>query len=81
VLFGWIDSARSPIFGKILETKLMQEGLLEGTIILDDNGAKKFEFLLKFIYTGSLGSVVGLDYYAVKEILDACSKVKYGDFV
>jgi hypothetical protein len=46
------------------------------TIVLDDIGAKAFEFLLKFIYTGSLGSVVGLDCDAINEILGACSKVK-----
>jgi hypothetical protein len=54
--------------------RLTQQGT-EGTIVLGDIGAKAFEFLLKFIYTGSLGSVVGLDCDTINEILGACSKV------
>jgi hypothetical protein len=56
--------------------RLTQQEGMEGTIVLGDIGAKAFEFLLKFIYTGSLESVIGLDCDAVTEILDACRKVK-----
>jgi hypothetical protein len=70
------STARSPILAKMVETNRLTQQGIEGTIFLDDIGAKAFEFLLKFIYTGSLGSVVGLDCDAVTEVLDACRKVK-----
>jgi hypothetical protein len=70
------STARSPILAKMVETNRLTQQGIEGTIFLDDIGAKAFEFLLKFIYTGSLESVVGLDCDAVTEVLDACRKVK-----
>jgi hypothetical protein len=72
-------TARSPILAKMVENNgFTQQQLLlvEETIVLQDVGGKAFEFLLKFIYTGSLGSVVGMDCIDVTEILDACGKVK-----
>jgi hypothetical protein len=77
LLSGWIlDLARSPILSKMVEMDLLAQQDKEGTIVLTDLGAKAFEFLLKFIYTGSLECVVGLDCDSVKEILDACTKVR-----
>jgi hypothetical protein len=70
------STARSPILAKMVETNRLTQQGMEGTIFLDDIGAKAFEFLLKFVYTGSLESVVGLDCDAVTEVLDACRKVK-----
>jgi hypothetical protein len=70
------STARSQILAKMVETNRLTQQGMEGTIFLDDIGAKAFEFLLKFIYTGSLESVVGLDCDAVTEVLDSCRKVK-----
>jgi hypothetical protein len=80
LLSGWImDLARSPILAEMVEIGLLglaKKGT-EGTIvILTDLGAKALEFLLKFIYTGSLECVLGLDCDSVKEILDACRTVR-----
>jgi hypothetical protein len=54
----------------------MAEGL-SGMLILKDIGAKALEFLLKFIYSGRLESVAGLDCDAVAELINAGTKVKY----
>jgi hypothetical protein len=70
------STARSPVLAEMVEPDWLRGEGLQKTIVLEDIGAKAFEFLLKFIYTGSLGSVVGLDCDAVKEILDACNKVR-----
>jgi hypothetical protein len=40
-------------------------------------GAKALEFLLKFMYSGRLESVAGLDCDAVAELINAGTKVKY----
>jgi hypothetical protein len=68
-------TARSPVLAKIVESE-MAEGL-SGKLILKDIGAKALEFLLKFIYSGRLESVAGLDFDAVTELINAGTKVKY----
>jgi hypothetical protein len=68
------------VLAELVEPNWLRGDGLQGTIVLKDIGAKAFEFLLNFIYMQNLESVVGLDCDAVKEILDACSKVKNGDF-
>jgi hypothetical protein len=67
-------TARSAVLAEMVGPDWLRGKGLQETMVLEDIGAKAFEYLLKFIYTVSLASVVGLDCDDVKEIIDACNK-------
>jgi hypothetical protein len=75
-VLSFLFTARSPVLAKMVETD-MAEGIT-GRLVLKDIGAKALEFLLKFIYSGRLESMAGLDCDAVTELINAGTKVKYG---
>jgi hypothetical protein len=56
-------TARSPVLARIIETDMLER--VTGQLTLKDIGAKAMDFLLKFLYSGKLKSVVGLGTEAV----------------
>jgi hypothetical protein len=71
-------TARSPVLAKIIETDMLES--VTGQLILKDIGAKAMDFLLKFLYSGTLKSVVGLGNEAICELINAATKVRIKQF-